>query len=133
MENRCIGRVFKKDRCQRVFRDALVQSLIGPPPASRGGGSTNNGAVPYIRITQGHQLRIPVESRFHARTHRIRRGSPNLEYYYCRYKYSKGVIRRNEIKRGRTSCVDYGVPLCNRCFGVYYNKGNYSTLASGFL
>jgi hypothetical protein len=43
------------------------------------------------------------------------------------------VIRRNEIKRGRTSCVDCGVPLCNRCFGVYHNKGNYSALASGFL
>ena len=92
MENRCVGRAFEKDRCQRVFRDALVQSLIGPPPANRGGGSTNNGAVPHIRITQGHQLRMPVELRFYARTYRIRRGSPNLECYYCRYKHSKGVI-----------------------------------------
>jgi hypothetical protein len=76
---------------------------------------------------------MPVESRFYARTHRIRRGSPNLECYYCRYKYSKGVIQRDKIKRNRTSCVDCGVSLCDRCFGIYHNRGNYSTLASGFL
>jgi hypothetical protein len=134
IENRCIGRALEKERSQRVFREALVQSLIGPAPfVSREGGSTNNGAIPYIRITKGHQLRMPVESRFLARTYLIRRGSPYLECYYCRYKHSKGVIRRDVIKRNRTYCVDCGVPLCDRCFGVYYNKGNYSALASGFL
>jgi hypothetical protein len=132
MENRCVGRALKEQRSQRIFREALVQSLLGPPPG-RGGSSINNGAVPHIRITRGHQLRMPMESRFHARTHRIRRGSPNLECYYCRYKHSKGVIRWDEIRRNRTSCVDCRVPLCDRCFGVYHNRGNYSALASGFL
>jgi hypothetical protein len=56
MENKCISRALEKEHSQRIFREALVQSLIGPPPASRGGGSTNNGAVPHIRITRGHQL-----------------------------------------------------------------------------
>jgi hypothetical protein len=134
MENRCVGRVLEKERSQRVFREALVQSLIGPlPTRTTYGGSTNNGAVPYIRITKGHQLKMPIESRFLARTYLIRRGSPYLACYYCRYKYSKGVIRRDEIKRNRIYCVDYGVPLCDRCFRVYYNKGNYGALASGFL
>ena len=133
MENRCIGRVLEKERCQRIFRDTVVQSLLKPPPASRGGGSTNNKAVPHIRITRGHQLRMPIESRFYARTHRIKKSSPNLECYYCRYKYSKRVIRRDEIRRNRTSCVDCGVPLYDKCFRIYHNRGNYSTLASGFL
>ena len=132
MENRCVGRALEHERSQRVFREALVQSLIGPPPVSKG-GSINNGAIPHIRITKGHQLRMPVESRFLARTHSIRRGSPYLECYYCRYKHSKGVIRRDEIRRNRTCCVDCGVPLCYRCFRVYHNKGNYSALASGFI
>jgi hypothetical protein len=132
MENRCVGRALEHERSQRVFREALVQSLIGPPPVGKG-GSINNGAIPYIRITKGHQLRMPVESRFLARTHSIRRGSPYLECYYCRYKHSKGVIRRDEIRRNRTCCVDCGVPLCYRCFGVYHNKGNYGALASGFI
>jgi hypothetical protein len=68
MENRCVGRALEKERSQRVFREALVQSLIGPPPISKG-GSINNGAVPHIRITRGHQLQMPVESRFYARIH----------------------------------------------------------------
>jgi hypothetical protein len=134
MENRCVGQVFKKKHSQRIFKKALVQSLIGPLPAyTTYGGSINNGAVPYIRITKGHRLKMPIESRFLARTYSIKRGSPYLACYYCRYKHSKGVIQRDEIRRNRTCCVDCGVPLCNRCFGVYYNKGNYSALASGFL
>ena len=118
MENKCVGRALEKERSQYIFREALVQSLIRPPPTNRSGGSTNNGAVPHIRITQGHQLQMPVESRFHARTHRIKRGSPNLECYYCRYKHFKGVIRRDQIRRNRTNYVDYRVPLYNKCFRV---------------
>ena len=53
MENRCVGRALEHERSQRVFREALVQSLIGPPPVGKG-GSINNGAIPHIRITKGH-------------------------------------------------------------------------------
>ena len=132
IENRCVGRALEHERSQRVFREALVQSLIRPPLIGKG-GSINNSAIPYIRITKGHQLRMPIESRFLVRTYSIRRGSPYLECYYCRYKHLKGVIRRDEIRRNRTCCVDCRVLLYYRCFGVYYNKGNYSALASGFI
>jgi hypothetical protein len=54
MENRCVSRALEKERCQRVFRDTIVQSLLRPLSISRGGGSTNNRAVSYIRITRGH-------------------------------------------------------------------------------
>ena len=111
----------------------MVQSFFKPSLINKSSSSINNKAIPHIRITRGHQLRILIESRFYVRTYRIKKNSLNLEYYYCRYKYSKGVIRRDEIRRNRTSCVDYGVPLCDRCFGIYHNRGNYSTLASGFL
>ena len=53
MENKCVGRALEKERSQYIFREALVQSLIRPPPVDKG-GSINNSAIPYIRITKGH-------------------------------------------------------------------------------
>jgi hypothetical protein len=59
---------------------------------------------------------MPIISRFAANTHRIRRGSPYQEYYYYRFKASKGQIKRSEIERRRTYYLDCDLPLYYRCF-----------------
>jgi hypothetical protein len=121
-KSRCVGRALKDQRSQRIFREALVQSLIRPRPPV--GSSGNNAGIAHIRIYQGHQLREPNESRFRARTHRIRRGSPNLECYNYRWRHHKGLIKQVKISRARTSCADYSLPLCEGCFGGYHGIAN---------
>lgn len=46
-ESRCLGQNREAERSQRIFWEALVNSLLGPPPSGRGGGS---GAVSIFAI-----------------------------------------------------------------------------------
>lgn len=113
LESRMNGRQHEGQRSHRQFREFLVEDLIGlEAPASRRNSP--------IRVYKTSQFKKPQISRYQARHHAIQGHNDRADCYYCRYKVSKEMMERVEIKRTHYSCGECSLPLCKECFKPYH-------------
>ena len=113
LESRVIGRQHEDQRTHRQFRGHLVEDLVGPEaPATR----VNSP----IRVYHNSDFRQPNIARYKARHHVLQGHNKRTACYYCRYKLSKGEIKRKDMRITRKSCGECSLPLCKECFKPYH-------------
>jgi hypothetical protein len=83
---------------------------------------------PIAPITPANSTAIHDAVSTHLRPRRHRRVATHQSPLIVSTPKSTTILER---RLARKALLD--APFCNRCFGVYHNKGNYGALASGFL
>ena len=111
MQKEVIGRANEHMRVQRVFREALITSLLESSPRP---------TALDVKVHK-HSVLIPAnQEAIRAQHHVLTGGLKQRACYFCRYKASKDKVQKDEIKKSRRGCLICKLPFCKFCFHPYH-------------